>query len=158
MWGCTLKMARTGSVNTDTVGYWNGCDTCHTSQDMLNAGNSRWDLLQYMYRYPIYHEYESMIQGYLHWCTNWRFNLFCNAQQNNTLILKIIKVFCRKTLKSWKTEKKKCCIRYLQNLSLRLFHKKTAMSWIGGQYKFSQSFSFQGEIFCQHFLDFNARF
>lgn len=42
-------------------------------------------------------------------------------------------------------------LHYLQNLYLRLFHKKTAMSWIGGQYKFSQSFSFQGEIFVNIF-------
>lgn len=71
---------------------------------------------------------------------------FCKAQQNNTLILKISlsKFFAEK---HWKVGKQKKMLHYLvQNLFLRLFHKKTAMSWIGGQYTFSQSFSFQGEI------------
>lgn len=63
-----------------------------------------------------------------------------NAQQNNTLILKIIKVFCRKTLKSWKTKENAALLT--TKPIFPPFPQKTAMSWIGGQYTFSQSFSF----------------
>lgn len=100
MWGCTLKMARTGSVNTDTetiVIHAIRAETCLKQAPQgeicsihVSIPNLSWAWVHDTRLFTLMHKL--------------KIYFFCNAQQNNTLILKIIKVFFRKTLKSWKTK------------------------------------------------------